>query len=315
MYFDEIFGAYGILPFDWQEVDGEIVYGGLREDIVEPLQLLADWYKEGLVHPDFISGLETPDLYTSGQVGFLTDSSYQDPKQTSSRISTLKAKTPTAEEVYAAPPKGPDGLRGGRLWGLACHVVSFGNNEGYGVKVPRMLQMFEGMFTDDALMTEVRLGKEGVQYKKVDAATTTNKYSFESIGEWTEGQKPRMAGFKPQFNMPSFFVPFAPSNELYQSMLSDAFKNWVDAYTSEDAVLHDVFFKVDVIPSAADYLDDVRTRQMKLMSDVIQGTMTADQYVEEFTKVWNNGGGDVMLEEAREHKNVIEQIYKEIGIK
>ena len=38
-YFGEIFGAYGILPFDWQEVNGEVVYGGLKEECEEVLAI------------------------------------------------------------------------------------------------------------------------------------------------------------------------------------------------------------------------------------------------------------------------------------
>ncbi len=314
-YFSEIFGAYGVLPFDWQEVDGKIVYGGLREETEDALQLLADWYKDGLIHPDFIAGVETSKLYTGGQLGYMTDSRYQDPTVSSSRIATIRQRTPSAKEAFALPPKGPDGLRGTRIWGVACHVASFGKTEGYGAKVPRMLQMFEGMFTDDALMTQVRLGEENKHYVNVDGAATQSMYTWDMTPEYRDGNERRLAGLAGSFNGPSFFSPIAPKDELYTNTLSDAYKTWIDTYTSEDAVLHDAFFKVDVISSAADYMEDLRNKQMKLISDIIQGTKPADQYIEEFTKLWNSGGGEEMLAEAREYQDTVEQIYKELKIK
>ena len=287
----------------------------LREETEDALQLLADWYKDGLIHPDFIAGVETSKLYTGGQLGYMTDSRYQDPTVSSSRIASIRQRTPSAKEAFALPPKGPDGLRGTRIWGVACHVASFGKTEGYGAKVPRMLQMFEGMFTDDALMTQVRLGEENKHYVNVDGAATQSMYTWDMTPEYRDGNERRLAGLAGSFNGPSFFSPIAPKDELYTNTLSDAYKTWIDTYTSEDAVLHDAFFKVDVIASAADYMEDLRNKQMKLISDIIQGTKPADQYIEEFTKLWNSGGGEEMLAEAREYQDTVEQIYKELKIK
>ena len=57
--FTEIFGAFGVLPFNWMEVDGKVVYGGLQPETKQALALLAQWYKEGLISPDFITDIKT----------------------------------------------------------------------------------------------------------------------------------------------------------------------------------------------------------------------------------------------------------------
>ena len=71
-YFSEIFGAYGCLPFDWQEVDGKIVYGGLTDECKEALKTLATWYSEGIIHPDFVLGQSYGDKWNSATLRSIT---------------------------------------------------------------------------------------------------------------------------------------------------------------------------------------------------------------------------------------------------
>ena len=316
-FFMEFFGAYGILPFDWQEVDGEIVYGGLREECTEVLATIAEWYSEGLIHPDYV--VATPQnqstLVTTNKIGYIQKVSYQDVKDATAQLNTLRQVAPDADYAYVLAPKGPKGLRGQRIWGLACHVVSFGNTEQYGVAVPRILQMIEGMFTDDELYTTLRLGNEGEHWTAVDKATGTGLYSYDATADYVESAQKRLAGLSYDFSGPSFFATVSPRKELYMENMTDSYRTWLENYTSEDSALTDAFYKVEIVPSAADYLEDLRNKQMKLMSDIIQGTKTADSYIPEFTEMWNNGGGDIMLEEAKAQGDVLEAMYKDLGIK
>ncbi len=314
-FFQEFFGAYGVLPFDWQEVDGEIVYGGLREECTEVLATVAEWYKEGLIHPDYVIGIDQNELVTTNKIGYISRVSYQDEGSPISQINTLRQVVPEAGYTYTLAPKGPEGLRGQRIWGLACHVVSFGNTEQYGVAVPRILKMIDGMFTDDALYTELRLGKEGVHWTQGDKAHSTGMYPYEMTADYLDGAQQRHAGLSVGFSSPSFFTCVAPKKELYMDNMTDSYRSWLENYTSEDSALADVFYKVEIVPSSADYLVDLRNKQMKLMSDIIQGTKTADSYLPEFTEMWNNGGGDVMLEEAKAQGDVLNAMYKDLGIK
>jgi len=74
--FSEIFGAWGVIPFDWQEVDGRIVWGGVRPETRTVLKLLSDWYREGLIHPDFVTdnmliGQSLDRKFLGGRIGYL----------------------------------------------------------------------------------------------------------------------------------------------------------------------------------------------------------------------------------------------------
>ena len=50
------------------------------------------------------------------------------------------------------------------------------------------------------------------------------------------------------------------------------------------------------------------------MARVITGEVPADQYIEEFTKVWDASGGPALLAEAQDQKIITEEIYGKIGI-
>jgi len=312
-YFGEIFGAYGVLPFDWQEVDGEVVYGGLREECETVLATLATWYEEGLIYPAFIESSETVgELFQAGQVGYSHHMGYQDINNPNSSYALTKQAFPEAEMVYAAHVKGPNGDYGLRGWGYPCHVVSFGDNDNSPKKVTRMLNMFETMFNDNALVTQIRWGIEGEQYTINENTTGTSIYEY--TADYTEAAQRRLAGYEMGFASPTFWTPFAPKAELYEGSFSKVYSDWRAQYDAKTYVLTDVFYKVDIVPSAPTYIDDIRNQQMAIMTEIVQGKRAADQYIEDFTKVWEATGGSTLLAEAQEYKSVLDTIYKEIGL-
>jgi len=74
--FSEIFGAYGVLPFDWQLVGEKVVWGGLRPEARVVLQRLRSWYAEGLIHPEFVTDSMLPGQtldrkFLSGKTGYI----------------------------------------------------------------------------------------------------------------------------------------------------------------------------------------------------------------------------------------------------
>ena len=95
---------------------------------------------------------------------------------------------------------------------------------------------------------------------------------------------------------------------------TNAYKAWLDEYQDDNAILLDEFYKVDIVPSAAEYLEVLRTEQIKLMNQIIMGqsTVKPDQFCEEFEKIWNANGGEQMLKEAKEQKTVNDTIIKQL---
>ncbi|MBO5930217.1 MAG: hypothetical protein J6Q27_02845, partial [Clostridia bacterium] len=102
-FFPSIFGAYGCLPFWWQEVDGKIVYGGVTDACKEALKTLAAWYKDGLIHPEFYT--KRADMSTE-TIGADLASAYQDPTDPTHAINKIKKINPNAETAYGFLPTG-----------------------------------------------------------------------------------------------------------------------------------------------------------------------------------------------------------------
>lgn len=315
-YFPEFFGAYNnTLPFDWQEVDGEIVYGGLRPETEEVLQLLADWYKDGIIYPAFIElDKGAQDQFKVGKNGYYTCGGYQDETSATSIIGITRQNNPEAEIAYGPIVKGPDGDSGVRGWGYPAHTVAFGDkDETSPVKATRLLKMFETMVTDDDLLREIRIGKEGESFVYYDE-NAKSKSIYGPTDDYKDAAQKKLAGYEFSFAGAQFWSPIAPSKELYESMYSKAFKDWSVEYSDKSVMLHDVFYKVDIIPSAPTYLVDMQNAQQALMAKIIKGEIPADQYIEQFTPIWEATGGPTMLEEARAQQDILKDIYKQIGI-
>lgn len=311
-YFSEIYGAYGVLPFDWEEVNGEIVYGGLREECEDALALLSEWYKEGIIYPGFVEVDQYADqLFRDSKIGYSTGIGYSDPS--SDYAKALKEKVPSMSITYGPIVKGPEGEAGIRVWGDACHAVSFGaSGEQAPVKVTRLLKLFERMFTDEAFMVESRVGKEGEVYT-VDK-NTSSQTVFVPTADYEESSQRRLAGYEFTMSGPTFWSPIAPKKEVYENYLTDPYVEFKNKYYDASVLKADVFYKNDIVPSAPTYMEDLRNQQMKLMTQCIKGEVPCDQYVEKFTKIWEGTGGPQMLDEAKEQQKILDEIYAKIGI-
>ena len=76
----------------------------------------------------------------------------------------------------------------------------------------------------------------------------------------------------------------------------------------------DAFMKADTLPSSTKYFNDLKTKQIKLMSEVILGDKTADAYITEFKGLWEQFGGLELESEAQAMQTVIDDIYTSVDI-
>lgn len=68
--FDSVFNAFGAFPGNWVRNDrGEIVYGSVAPEAKKALARLADWYKRGLIDPDFPLYKETQEPIVASKAG------------------------------------------------------------------------------------------------------------------------------------------------------------------------------------------------------------------------------------------------------
>lgn len=82
--FQTLFGAYGVIPTYWKDIDGELVLGITRPEFADALERLGNWYAEGLIDPEFItdkarvSQFDLSSKFAEGRIGYLDHLNFDD---------------------------------------------------------------------------------------------------------------------------------------------------------------------------------------------------------------------------------------------
>jgi putative aldouronate transport system substrate-binding protein len=173
--FTEIFGAYGVMPYNWVLRNGEIAWGGIQPQAREALETLRRWYEAGYIHPDFITDIwykEGFEKFYSGTVGYhnyITSSEFLDENNPASTINKLRILNPGADMAPTIIPAGPRGERGHRVWGAGIGGRVFGYTVAeQPIKLIRFLKITEALFHDEALFIKACIGEEGVHWEWQD---------------------------------------------------------------------------------------------------------------------------------------------------
>jgi putative aldouronate transport system substrate-binding protein len=315
--FAQVFGAYGILPYDWMLKDGEVVWGGALPESKEVLGLLRDWYAEGLIDPDFVicqvkSSPIPYQKFISGTNGFIvTGGNYHsfDKRNKASLVSVITELHPEAELVPGRFPVGPAGLRGTRIWSNAAHVFAFGSHmAATPEKVIRMLKIFEALATDEELFLASRMGKEGVHWE------FDEELGLRHLPPYDE----RNAAQKHVLNLTldgasGFFSPCAIRSEIADKYLAAEYLQHRSKYQKPEWGIADVFGKVDVVPSSIKYLRDLRNLQMTVYAEIVRGDRELD-YFGTFVEQWMALGGAEMLQQAQELLEIRDEIFQRVGV-
>lgn len=315
MAFSEIFGAYGVLPYDWQVKDGEVVFGGILPEAKEALALLNRWYRDELISPDFVAGQATGsgiNKFASGKVGYeFHQGQYRslDPRIKTSLAFSIQTFSPKAEVVVANFPIGPEGHRGARIWGPGGHAILFGKHlEREPEKVVRVLRMFEEMAKDEEFWLQSRTGVRGEHWDFNQDRGLHHPPPYDQRGEDRKFllnlQFHTAAGFFCACGaMPDLVDRYTPEAEL-------AFRN---RYRKPEWGIEDALGKPGSIASANEYLNDLRQTQLTAYAEMIRGDRPLD-YFETFRENWLDQGGRILLEEARELYRAKQRIFRIMGV-
>lgn len=316
--FTDIFGAYGVLPFDWMNIDGSVEYGGFMDGTISALETLQQWYKEGIIDPDFVTDnifSTGRDKFKNGIVGFMNQNGgYWDEADANVLPNVMKQINPSSEIANSLPVVGPDGDSGTFCWGSPSHVVAFGAQlADQPEKLVRILTMFEQLVTDEDLITEVKLGEKGRHWEFKDAQAGFDG-GVKFLSPYDDNSQQKNECLTAEFSSASFFVPVSISYENAMKYTEKAKKDVLDEYCPLELGKSDAFMKPDTLPSAADCFADLRTKQINLMVQVIKGEKSVDDYTDEFTEIWESGGGSELVEEAKTMGGSIEKMYSEVGV-
>lgn len=316
--FSDIYGAFGVLPFNWMKKNDKIVYGGLQPEVKEALLLLQTWYKEGIIHPDFISddGKSTLDKYLNGRIGFWASPRGvvpEDLKNPTSYLSRAKALNPKAEIVNMYPVKGKDGKSGMFVWGKAQHTVSFGKQlKDQPKKVEVILKIIDTCITDAAFNVKLHIGEKGTHWDLKEPSLGTHG-GYKMLPPYDDSQQARKLLLSSSLGTFTFFAPFPINKEETSKYTTDSYIKMTQTYCNESLGLTDVFLKPDTPPSSGKYLTDLRSKQLEIMAQIIRGEKEVAEY-DRFATIWQKQGGLTLEQEANDLKNQLDVIYKKVGV-
>lgn len=309
--FVEIFAAYDVLAFDFVLRDGKVAWGGVQPEIKEALKLLAGWYKEDILDPDFIIDTQqnsTESKFLNGRIGYIhpiDNWGAYDLSKPGSLASKAKSLNPSAELVPGPPLRDSKGERRGRTWGGAGHIVMFGRHlEKEPEKVIRVMKMIEEISGNEKMYLEAAYGKEGLHWKYDPEKGIDPLPPYDNNAAL---QKKELAGLNCIFYYPCglwrpYGIKYANPNDI----------NFINTFQKEEWGMMNVLGKSDVVKSSGRYLEDLRQYQIKVYVEIITGKRDIG-YFDTFVSDWKKRGGDILTAEANEMYRTMQDIFRRVG--
>jgi putative aldouronate transport system substrate-binding protein len=201
-----VFGAFGLVPFDketdyWMLSGGKVINDTVAPEAKQALALLAKWYKDGVIDPEFVTGENQGGYWAishsfiKGRIGFTAHANYyhwampgvyQDidasgkrtPNQPGAVAKELLAANPKAQLAYGPPLKGPTGKQGIKQWNRLMNFFCVGKlAEKDPAKVAKILQILNASADPDfAARTSLKFGPEGKYWNLLDKDTESMNF-------------------------------------------------------------------------------------------------------------------------------------------
>ncbi len=317
--FTEIFGAFGVQPYNWTTLDdGSVVNAVTLPETKEALKMLAEWYKEGIIHPDFVTdqtNVEVRNRFVNGEIGYTNAGStgYFDTDNANSALNQMLKINPDVKLVATEPIKGKDGQQGRFAWGAIGNIMCFGKDMADRPNaVARILDMWNDMLSDKDFYLESKCGKLGLHFEWIDPAVGSTS-GFKYIAPYDDNNTRAKEVLQSDVTYVSYFSPSGGKPELFNSFRKKFDVDFAEEYMNPKFAMKDTFLKGDLITDADKYLVSLREKQMTFFTEVIRGDKSIDDY-DAFLADWKASGGDILTENANNLGEKRAAIYKELGI-
>lgn len=312
--FAEVFAAEGVLPYDLQEVNGSITWGGIRPEAKEVLARLRDWYARGLIDPDFILNANARDhkrKFLSGQTGYLPglgNFRELDPQQPQSLVKTIQNLNPAADLVVGKPLRRQDSEPLARVWGASAHIIQFGRHLSESPeKIIRVLKIFEAMISDEDFGLESLMGKRGLHWEHDQKNGTHLLEAYKG----SKGESEFLGAFN--YLGIGYFRPFGLNPGQMDALESAQTRSFNQKFRRPEWGIFNALGKTDVLESAATVLADLRVFQEVFYIELIRGDRPMSDF-DIFVKEWLRKGGAEILEEAQSIVVERKEMFKQLGI-
>ena len=305
-----IFGAFGALPDRWvDDGEGNLVYGAVYPGMKDALTLLAKWYKDGLIDPEFITGenqggywaLSVP--FENGQIGFSSSGAYyhlapdfDGPANDETgegknfkygrTMRTFAETTGYDKMVIGYNPTGPDGKQGGESWGLTTDeaIVFSYKLADQPEKVARILEIINTIGSDFDTYLTVRLWD-----------TNLDQYEYDELLGYIKKE-----GYEKPENFGSHGNMFNTlQNPYFAEKLNPAQIEWAKSLPQFQTGGYSNTLMPITTASMPQYWTSMDTLRQTAYIQIITGEQPVD-YFDSFVEQWYAMGGEAITAEANE---------------
>lgn len=304
--FNAIMGAFGVqYTAMWQDDGtGQLAYGVANPKAKEGLALLAKWYSDGIIDPEFVTGENkggywaNSNAFCEGRIGFTGKAAYyhwrpQDIVEKGlpliGNAELINTVNPDMQYEFGYPPVGSNGESGTTRGNFLYALVGFSNdlvqNE---AKLAKFLQMTEtwcGLENVEDAITQT-FGIKGTHWDYDESNTPVQKPDFSSIEAISA------------FGGNTTFQFY--ENPDVQAALAPVQYEWASALYAEPG--RNTYYENAIpvpLPSDAEYLAEAQ----KVLDEGCIAIITGDKpidYFEEMVEQFNKAGGDILTKEANE---------------
>lgn len=303
-----VFGAYGDIPMKefrgtgsqklyYTMRDGKVVFACVQPEMKEALTKLQQWYKDGLIDPEFVTGENTGGYWAISQAfnndkiavtGMVTPYHWLTPESDEiaggpcwTEFVALHPDTELGTTVdFGTPFVGPEGKSGTQCTG-------FWSNSGFGIttqcaededKLNALTAIMEGLVTDNDLYQTCRLGIEGVDWK-YDAEGIPQNLNERTTAESDERG-----------------IAVFTQVGLNYEMMKNVYRPYVQKYFEDHKVSGYTGVLVPSTEAETTYLTDLKTFALDAYIKFITGEESMDKW-EDFVNQFNSLGGQQIVDE------------------
>jgi putative aldouronate transport system substrate-binding protein len=285
-----VYGAYGYIPGQWNEKNGQLVYSSIQPEVKEALGVLAQYYKDGVLSPEFITGENkggywaVSHAFTEGQIGFTGHAAdYHYNEHQNANVIELQKVNPQATIAWGKPVTGPAGKKG-----LPAGQKISGGISVFGAQVEDDLRKFDkwceiqewiAQNADNYLMAYG--GPEGELWHWSDGVDSVMVPLNNDATIWSrEGGHTLLANVYDDRIME------------HQSAIMYRERKWNGMY--EDGLSSELLIS---LPSSPQYSTELNKIESEVRIAIITGERPLS-YFDEFVREWKAAGGDVLTREA-----------------
>lgn len=287
--FMQIFGAYGVMPTQWELKNGKVINGATQPEAKQALTLLADWYKKGYIDPEFVTAKDIQQKVLDGKVAMYD---YLGADSFPSWVDALKKANPNATLEMAPPPQGPGG-RSTWAWGLTGNSWVFGKQmEKQPEKMQKILQIFDKLQNDEKMYVGMYWGVQGTHWDYIDPAKGVAG-GLKYLPPYNDGAERDKLGMDSSYA--NLFVQ-QPNPDIADKYYDQALLKVQKEYNYPRV---DLFGKADAVPDAGKYWPDMTKLKVETYAKIVNGTLPVSAF-DDFVKQWNDQGGTVLEKNAND---------------